>query len=249
MQENKVLATVNGKEITQQDVYDFLRQLPPETMNQFSTPEGINRITEELVNQELMYLDAVESGLNEEEDFIKQVEKAKVNILKQYAMNKLLRDVKVSEEEMVDFYNKEKESFMEPERVRASHILVDTEEMALQILEEINKGLSFEEAAREYSSCPSKDVGGDLGAFTTGKMVPEFENAAFSMEEGEISQPVKTQFGYHLIKLVSKKEASIVPYENMKDQIERYLLNLKQQEKYSKTTDTLKEKYEVKLYV
>lgn len=249
MQENKVLATVNGKEITQQDVYDFLRQLPPETMNQFSTPEGINRITEELVNQELMYLDAVESGLNEEEDFIKQVEKAKVNILKQYAMNKLLRDVKVSEEEMVDFYNKEKESFMEPERVRASHILVDTEEMALQILEEINKGLSFEEAAREYSSCPSKDVGGDLGAFTKGKMVPEFENAAFSMEEGEISQPVKTQFGYHLIKLVSKKEASIVPYENMKDQIERYLLNLKQQEKYSKTTDTLKEKYEVKLYV
>lgn len=249
MQKNKVLATVNDREITEQDVYDFLNQLPAQTMNQFSTPEGMNRIVEELVNQELLYLDAIESGLREEEDFIRQLEKAKVSILKQYAITKLLSDVKVSEEDMIAFYNNEKESFIEPEKVRASHILVDTEEKALEILKEINNGLSFEEAASKYSTCPSKEVGGDLGEFTKGKMVPEFENAAFSMKEGEISQPVKTQFGYHLIKLVYKKESSLVPYENVKEQIEKYLLNLKQQEKYTKSTESLKEKYEVKMYI
>lgn len=249
MQENKVLATVNGREITEQDVYDFLKQLPPQTMSQFSTPEGMSRIAKELVNQELMYLDAIERGLNEEDDFVEQLEKVKVSILKQYAISRLLSDVTVSDEEMLEFYNNEKENFIEPEKVRASHILVDTEEKAAEILEEINNGLSFQEAASKYSTCPSKEVGGDLGEFTKGKMVPEFENAAFSMKEGEISQPVKTQFGYHLIKLVKKEEASLVPYENMKEQIEKHLLGLKQQEKYTKSTDLLKEKYEVKMYI
>lgn len=249
MKENKVLATVNGKDITEQDVYDFLKQLPPQTATQFSTPEGMSRITAELVNQELMYLDAIENGLNEEEDFIRQLEKVKESILKQYAINKLLSDVKVTEEEMLEFYNSEKENFVEPEKIRASHILVETEEKAKEILEEINNGLSFEEAAKEHSTCPSKEVGGDLGEFTKGKMVPEFEEAAFSMEEGEISQPVKTQFGYHLIKLVSKKESSLIPYENLKEQIEKHLLGLKQQEKYTKNADALKEKYEVKMYI
>ena len=83
---------------------------------------------------------------------------------------------------------------------RAKHILVETEEKAKEIKEKINNGLSFEDAAKEFSSCPSSSQGGDLGSFTRGRMVPEFEDAAFSLEVGEVSEPVKTQFGYHLIK-------------------------------------------------
>jgi len=90
--------------------------------------------------------------------------------------------------------------------VKASHLLVKTEEEALKLKEEINNGKDFAQAAMEVSLCPSGQNGGDLGYFTKGQMVKEFEDAAFSMEVGEVSNPIKTQFGYHLIYLTDKKD-------------------------------------------
>ena len=90
-------------------------------------------------------------------------------------------------------------------QVRASHILVDTEKEADRILKRINKGKSFEDMARKFSSCPSGRKGRDLGYFGKGQMVPEFEKAAFNMEVGQVSPPVRTQFGYHIIKVVDRR--------------------------------------------
>ncbi len=90
--------------------------------------------------------------------------------------------------------------------VKASHILVKTEEEASKLKEEIKGGKAFAQAAQEVSLCPSGRNGGDLGYFTKGQMVKEFEDAAFSMEVGEVSDPIKTQFGYHLIYLTDKKD-------------------------------------------
>ena len=90
--------------------------------------------------------------------------------------------------------------------VKASHLLVKTEEEALKIKKEIENGKEFAVAAKEVSLCPSSNNGGDLGYFTKGQMVKEFEDAAFSMEVGEVSNPIKTQFGYHLIYLTDKKD-------------------------------------------
>ena len=153
----------------------------------------------------------------------------------------------ITEEEIVKYYNEHKEHFQTPESVRASHILVKEEDEANDIINEINEGLSFEEAAKKYSMCPSKEAGGDLGEFTRGKMVPEFEEAAFSIEEGKLSEPVKTQFGYHIIKVQSKKEAGISTLEEAKDQIIHQVTALKQQEKYLNKTEDLRDKYEVKI--
>ncbi|MCM1265914.1 MAG: peptidyl-prolyl cis-trans isomerase [Candidatus Gastranaerophilales bacterium] len=91
-------------------------------------------------------------------------------------------------------------------KVRASHILVKTEEEALKLLEEIQGGASFEDLAAQHSLCPSGRNGGDLRFFGKGMMVKPFEDAAFSMEVGEVSQPVETQFGWHLIKLTDKQD-------------------------------------------
>ncbi len=88
--------------------------------------------------------------------------------------------------------------------VRAEHILVDTEEQAWAIKSRITEGESFEELAKQYSKCPSKEKGGDLGYFVRGQMVPEFENAAFSTPIGGVSDPVKTRYGWHLIKVTRK---------------------------------------------
>ena len=93
-----------------------------------------------------------------------------------------------------------------PTFVKASHLLVKTEEEALKLKEEINNGKDFAQAAKEASLCPSGQNGGDLGYFSKGQMVKEFEAAAFSMEVGEVSNPIKTQFGYHLICLTDKKD-------------------------------------------
>ena len=90
--------------------------------------------------------------------------------------------------------------------VRASHILVDSKEEAVQLRQDIADGkISFEDAASQYSKCPSGQRGGDLGVFTRGQMVKTFEDAAFSAPVGEVTEPVKTQFGYHLIKVTAAK--------------------------------------------
>jgi peptidyl-prolyl cis-trans isomerase C len=89
--------------------------------------------------------------------------------------------------------------------VRASHILVSTEQEAQNLLNQINSGVKFEKLAKKHSQCPSCKKGGDLGFFGRGRMVPEFDNVVFSMQKGQVSQPVKTQFGYHLIKVTDMK--------------------------------------------
>ena len=90
--------------------------------------------------------------------------------------------------------------------VKASHILVDKKKEAKEIRKKISSGdISFSEAAKKFSNCPSGKKGGDLGFFGKGKMVPPFEKAVFNMEEGEVSDPVRTQFGYHIIKKTGEK--------------------------------------------
>ncbi len=101
--------------------------------------------------------------------------------------------------------NKRKSNVNEPFEVRASHLLVDSKEQAEQCREEILAGKSFAQVAKEVSKCPSGSQGGDLGYFTRGRMVAPFENAAFSLPVGELSEPIQTQFGWHLITVTDQK--------------------------------------------
>ena len=246
MEKNQVLATIGNKEITQVDVEKVLRSLDPQRAMQFYSEDGKKKLVEELVSQELFFVDAKNRKLDESADFLNEVEALKENLLKQYAINSLLQEISVSEEAVKEYFEKHQDKFVEPESVRASHILVEDEAVAETVLKEINEGLSFEEAAKKYSKCPSNAKGGDLGFFTKGKMVPEFEAAAFNMNEDEISQPVKTHFGSHIIKVLEKKATEARPFEAVRDQLAQQLLSLKQQEVYYNRVDELKTQYEVK---
>ena len=116
----------------------------------------------------------------------------------------------------------------------------------MNLLNKINSGeVTFEAAATENSSCPSKDAGGDLGTFERGQMVPEFDEACFSMKIGEIKGPVQTQFGYHLIKLNSKSEAKPMEFEVIKNQLKGSILQEKQQEAYKSKLNQLQILYPV----
>lgn len=242
---NKVLATVEGREITELDIEQLLQSLGPQQAMQFNSEEGKQRLLEELINQELFYLDAKDKKMDEEAEFQFELERAKSSLLKQYAMRSLLSDATATEEEITEYYNQNKETFKEGPQAKASHILVESKEEAEKVLNEINDGMSFEEAAKKYSTCPSKEKGGDLGYFTKGRMVPEFEEAAFNMEVGKISEPVKTQFGYHIIKLEDKKESRELVLDEVRDQINQQLIGMKQNKLYLDKTNELREKYDI----
>lgn len=247
MEESKVLAIVEGTEITEKDVELLMRGLGPEQSARFNSEQGKKTLLNELINQQLFYLDAIENGFDKEEGFIKQLEKTKENLLKQYAMTKMLTQVNVDVQEVKDYYEAHKNQFVTQEGVRASHILVDGQEKANNIIKEMNDGLAFEEAAKKYSKCPSNAKGGDLGFFTKGRMVPEFEKVAFDMEKGELSAPVKTQFGYHIIKVVDKKGEEQKSFEEVKTQILNQLKAINQNKLYVDKTSKLRQKYSVEV--
>lgn len=243
--ENNILARVNGVEISNTDLDETIKRFPAERQSYMSTDLARKQLLEQIISFEVMYNYGKELGLENSQEFLAQVERLKKELLTQATINKVLAEVSVGEEEIALYYAANKEMFKNEETVSAKHILVESLEKCEEIKKEIEGGLSFEEAAEKYSSCPSKEVGGDLGSFTRGRMVPEFEEAAFSLEVGEVSAPVKTQFGYHLVKVEEKTEPSIKALEEVKGAIASNLLQEKQNKHYMEITEELKAKYDV----
>ncbi|WP_281273759.1 peptidylprolyl isomerase [Biomaibacter acetigenes] len=162
---------------------------------------------------------------------------------------KLTANVKVSDEDVKKYFDSNKDMFKLPSpEIRASHILVPTEDEANKVLAEIKAGEDFAELARKYSTDPgSKDKGGDLGYFGKGKMVPEFEKAAFALKQGEVSQPVKTQFGYHIIKVTGERTS--LSFDDVKDYIKSNLLTSKKDEEFNKFLDQWQKQSKIEKYL
>ncbi|MBQ7333233.1 MAG: peptidylprolyl isomerase [Clostridia bacterium] len=204
-------------------------------------------ILTQLINNKLLLLDAKRNLFEAEPEYREREKLLKEQLLTSYASEKIIRTVTVSDAETEAYYNDHTSELIGEETVSASHILVDTEDLALEILSKIEAGeLSFADAARKYSSCPSKENGGSLGQFGRGQMVPEFDKRVFEMEVGEITkEPVKTQFGYHLIQLDSKTEAREIPYAEIKDRLKDAVLQEKQKKAYDSKINQLKILYPV----
>ena len=247
--EKTILATVGELEITKEQMLGILRNFPKEHAQSIAGEEGRLRLLDEMIAGELLYLDATSKGYDEEEGFKEILEEAKRGLLQRYAVNKIFEEIEVSEEEINDYYEKHRENFTQPEQTQAKHILVDSEEKGVEIKKEIEEGLTFEEAAKTYSSCPSKDQGGSLGSFGRGQMVKEFEDAAFNAAIGEVVGPVQTQFGYHLILVEDKKLQAIQPIDEVSENIKEHLHQEKQLEKYHQRVEELKEVYPVKVNI
>ncbi len=247
MTNQKVLATVEGREITEAHVERLLSSLGPQRATQFDSPEGRKTLLNELITQELILVDALNKNLEEDSEFQLELDIMKLELLKQFGMRKLFEDIEISSEEAFEYYKTHRNDFKTQESIQAKHILVDDAEKAEQIYWDLKKGLFFEEAAKQFSSCPSASVGGDLGNFSRGQMVPEFEEAAFKLEVNEISKPVKSQFGYHIIKLVDRKKAGTSDFDEVEEQIKNILTGSKQNSKYVEASKRLRENYTVSM--
>ena len=240
-----ILVTVNGKNITKQDAQTFVKAQAPQANFSELKPEEQKMITDRLVEKELFTELAAKEGIDKKPEFQRNMEKIKEELLVNMWMKEQLDNVVVSDSEAKEFYEKNTAQFMGKASMHARHILVETEKTAQEIIDTLKllKGealkTKFIELAKTKSTGPSGPKGGDLGTFTKGQMVPEFSEAAWALENGNITiKPVKTQFGYHVIYLETKEDAKPIAYETVKEKI---VASLKQKQFAAKIAEVAKE--------
>ena len=226
--EDKVVAIVNGHEIkvsevqmATDDIIGQLPDLPPKLRYPY--------VVEYLVERHLLAQLAVKEGIADTEEYKRRLALYQAKALRDAYFFQKIRPM-VTEDEIKAAYDEEAAKVAQTERIRARHILVGSEKEASGILARLQKGEKFEDLAKQYSLDGSKDYGGDLGYFTAPEMVPEFSKAAFALQVGEISQPVKTDFGWHIIKVEDRKMGAAQPYDQVKTAIRNVLLRKKVQE-------------------
>lgn len=241
---DKVLAKVAGREITEAEFHAYLQGIPREQQAYAANPQYRDQYLDQLISLHMFAQFGEDEKLDETEEYKTILESAKRDILAQLAMRNTLKKVQVTEDEIKDYYEANPKKFEKGATVSAKHILVETEEACKDVLTQIESGAkTFEDAAKEYSTCPSKERGGDLGEFGRGQMVKEFEDAAFAAEIGQIVGPVKTQFGAHLIKVEKKQDSSKAAFDEVRAQIYQQLMAEKQNDAYTAKVEELKGKY------
>ena len=243
--QNKVLASVGGRTITEEDVQMTLANLG-QRAQQYNNPQGKKIILDQIINKELVFMDAKKNLMEHDTDFKAELERLKKELLANYYVDKFLKEVKVNDTEISTYYESHPEEFAGEETVSASHILVEEEEKAKDLLAKINAGeISFEDAAKAFSTCPSGQRGGDLGEFGKGMMVKEFDEAVFAMEVGAMSGPIRTQFGFHIIRLDKKNPPKPISLEEAKPMLQEKLLAEAQQKAYQSKMNQLRILYPV----
>ncbi len=251
----EAVALIDGEPITANDVYEvMLQQVGRQTVDGLIIERLIERaaktenieVTEADLNAEI---DKIKLNFGSEEEFNQQLESygltlesLKAQLTTQVQLDKLISPkVQVSDENLQTYYDENKESYTTPEQVQASHILVETKEEADEILGLLKGGADFATLAQERSKDPGSGAnGGDLGFFGRGQMVPPFEEAAFTLEMGQLSEVVESEFGFHIIKVVAKKPATTASFEEKKEEIKELLTDQRKSEASQAYIDELK---------
>jgi peptidyl-prolyl cis-trans isomerase C len=214
-QKDTVVANVNGSDVRLSSLGDIARQMGPQ-----AAQLPYEMILEVAINQQLVYEAAKKDKLDSSPEVKAALKKVEAQLINQAYMQKKVRPA-VTEEAIKARYDQAVKEFVPAEEVRARHILVETEEGARSVIAELGRGVDFAELAKSRSADKgSGAMGGDLGYFVKDAMVPEFSTAAFAMRPGEVSKTaVKSQFGYHVIKVEDKRMASIPPFDQAKPAI------------------------------
>jgi foldase protein PrsA len=262
--EKNIVASVNGEQITKDELYDQLIKL--------SGQQGINA----LVSQKIIELEAKKQKITvSKADIDKEMKKyyeyyggkeafnkalsksaySEADVTNEMEMSLKIRKlleprISITEKDIKTYFEENKEIFNQKEQVKASHILVENEKTANQVLKKLADGEDFAKLAKEFSTdTVTKEDGGELGFITSGQMDEEFEKAAFALAVGELSGAVKTNYGYHIIKVEDKKDAKEAKLEENKDKIEEILFEKKVEAEYESWLHEVSPQYEIKNYL
>ncbi|MBF0317311.1 MAG: peptidylprolyl isomerase [Nitrospirae bacterium] len=234
--------------ITSEQLQEELAKLPPNIKAMFAGKDGLKRLVDEVKKREVLYLEAKKVGLDKDPEFTKKIaEFKKINLINTLLQKNVQNaNVTVTPEEAKKYYDDNQKEFVMPEQVRAVHILVKTENEAKDLYDKLKKGGDFAAAAKSMSLDTSNaDKGGDLGFFSRGQMEPSFDDAVFKLKKGELSTPVKTSFGYHIIKVVDTKESKTTEFESVKQMIIQYLTGEKQKKAFDTYYSSIEKNYSV----
>ncbi|MBI3317640.1 MAG: peptidyl-prolyl cis-trans isomerase [Candidatus Omnitrophica bacterium] len=244
---DKPAAIVNGQVITLKDMENRMNRLNPSYRAALGNDR--KRLLEEMVMETLLVQEARRRGLERDPEVGKLFKEARRQIL----LGRLLERARaeqpadVTDEEVAKVYEQNKKNFVEPESFRASHVLLETEEGAKKALERLNAGEPFAKVAEEMTIDPAgKSKGGDIGNFTKGQLIPEFENACEKLKLGERSGIVKSSLGYHVILLTERKTSRQRSLEEVKEVIRRQLAVQKQQKELDTWIQGLRAKAQIR---
>jgi peptidyl-prolyl cis-trans isomerase C len=259
---SKLVAEIGDIMITDGDLEARIQGLPPKYHDRFKSEKQRMAFLDRIVEMHVLAMAAKEEKMDREDSVKTRIDDAVAGILAQEYVKRRLSDKKdLSEEDIKKYYDEHLSEFTKPASVRVDHILIKLDPKAKEkeasevlakaqeIRAKLDAGADFAKLAAEYSDDErTKKKGGDLGFITKGRMSPDFSKAAFSLKEGEISEPVKTPLGYHIIKAGEKKAEDILPLDTVKKKIESRLNNTMKRELMEREVARLKEKYGVKLH-
>ena len=261
--DHEILARVRNETLTMEKFSLMVQGMPPQYQAMVKNmPEVKNDLIRSWTETKLLCQEALDSDLDKNPVVVLKLEEMKDRILVETLISQRI-DMKtpVPENEIRGYYDSHPDEFIQGELVKVQHILIRTGndatpeeqtkamEQITEIQERLQQGESFMELAKEFSEDPgSKDKGGDLGYFGKGHMVPEFEDAAFSTAVGQVCSPVKTQYGFHLIKVNDKTEPLKISFEKISRKLEETLRAERNHKALQNLIAELKEKYPVTIY-
>lgn len=240
-----VVAMVGDEKIMDADIDAFLTQMPDQARARYASPEGKREFVSSLAEIKLMAQEAKKRGMDKTPDMKRKLDFIDSQILARGLAEAEVEKITINEADVTKFYNDNKDKFAMGPKVKVRHILVGAEPEAKAILAQLKKGADFSTLAKEKSKCPSSQKGGDLGWATKGMMVPEFENAAFSLKKGEMSGVVKTSFGYHIIMCDDVQAGKQMELSEAKPAIERQMKGEKSEATIKTLIEEAKKNYPI----
>ena len=216
--ETKIVATVDGKPIFLSEIIGMAQRLPEQYRN-MSLEAVYPSLLTRAIDSKLVTLEGRRAGFSKDPDVKKRLLDVEDQIISEIFLTKTIGS-QVTEEALQKIYSETKSEMASGDQIKARHILLDSEEKALEIIKKLQAGGEFAKLASEYSTGPSAASGGDLGWFGEGQMVPEFSKAAFALNPGDIvTKPVKTQFGWHIILVEDRKVSAPPSFDEAKEQL------------------------------
>lgn len=239
-----ILASFREQTITLGEFNQIWEEVPEDYKLQLDK----SLVLDQMISEKLLIQEAKYMGLEEDNDVLEQIKKITEQILVQVLIEREILDkIKVNDEEVIEYYEQNKDGFTEKEQVHLYNILLETEEEAQDVLEQLEAGGDFSEIAIEKSAGPSATQGGDLGYLTRGTIIPEIEEVVFALELEELSEVIKTDFGFHILKITEKKPETVKALEEVKEDIIQTLLPDKQKEAFENFLEELKSKSEIEI--